>query len=174
MINNKLIIYNPFKKNDLNNIILKTKQEEKDYSSQKKRYLVAENLKYFSDLHDGVGLASNQINLNERAFLSNKVTYFNPKIIDFFGERDHYFTEGCLSFLGVNINTARFQKIKISYTSINGETIIKNLEDFDAIVFQHELDHVDGLIMPVRAKSKLTEKRFWDKYKKTHKIHFKK
>lgn len=171
MENYTLVVYNPLKKNDKNNVILKTKQIEQDYSNPEKRSFVATTLRFYAEKYEGIGIASNQINLNERAFLSNNKVYFNPKVIEHYGEKDYPFSEGCLSFPGININTFRHQKIKVSYISEEGEEKTEILENLDAVVFQHELDHIDGILMPENAKSSLTQKRFWEQYKKIYKKH---
>lgn len=68
MENYTLVVYNPLKKNDKNNVILKTKQIEQDYSNPEKRSFVATTLRFYAEKYEGIGIASNQINLNERAF----------------------------------------------------------------------------------------------------------
>jgi len=54
--------------------------------------------------------------------------------------------EGCLSIPGIRAKVPRFTRIKVSYTNAAGELISQNLEDFVARVFQHEYDHLDGLV----------------------------
>lgn len=173
MENYNLVIYNPLKPNDKNNIILKTKQPEKDYSDSEKRKRISETLRFYADKYDGIGLASNQINLDERAFLSNEKVYFNPEITEILSEKDYIFTEGCLSFPDIRINTLRYPKIKVKYISEEGEHKEEILEELDAVVFQHELDHINGILMPENAKSSLIQRRFWEQYKKYYRKHLK-
>ncbi len=54
--------------------------------------------------------------------------------------------EGCLSIPGIRAKVPRFTRIKVSYTSATGELIRQNVEGFVARVFQHEYDHLDGLV----------------------------
>ena len=54
--------------------------------------------------------------------------------------------EGCLSIPGIRAKVPRFTRIKVNYTNAAGELISQNLEGFVARVFQHEYDHLDGLV----------------------------
>ena len=54
--------------------------------------------------------------------------------------------EGCLSIPSIRALVPRYQKIQISYQDIKGVIITLNLEDFVARVFQHEYDHLQGLV----------------------------
>lgn len=160
-----LIIYNPFSEMDRNNIILNNHIGEKDYSQKSKREFLYDLLKENMIFYHGVGLASNQIGLDERAFISQDRVYFNPKILETSLEDEDSF-EGCLSFPYVNAKVKRFKKIKVSYTNILGETIEESLNGFNAIVFQHEIDHVNGITLYKKIEGSLAKKRFMEKYKK--------
>jgi len=54
--------------------------------------------------------------------------------------------EGCLSVPGIRALVPRYQAIQISYQNIDGGTETLELHDFPARVFQHEYDHLQGLV----------------------------
>lgn len=54
-------------------------------------------------------------------------------------------SEGCLSYPGVDAKVARYKAIKVSYMNEDGVTVKEYLKGFEARVFQHELDHLDGI-----------------------------
>jgi peptide deformylase len=56
------------------------------------------------------------------------------------------FWEGCLSVPGLRGLVARPSRIKLSYWTLGGESVIQEFEGFLATVIQHELDHLDGVL----------------------------
>jgi peptide deformylase len=122
---------------------------------------IAEKLLAEVKLHkDAIGLSAIQIGIPKRVFvqfmkpvglnepLEWKV-WINPEIEKFSEERMFY-TEGCLSFPGISVRTNRPKQITV--TDIRRERFV--LYETDAIVFQHEFDHVDGILFfERRAKS---------------------
>ena len=56
------------------------------------------------------------------------------------------FWEGCLSVPGLRGFVERPQHVRIEYTNQEGEPASINLEGFWATVFQHEFDHLDGVL----------------------------
>jgi len=61
--------------------------------------------------------------------------------------------EGCLSIPSIRALVPRYQKIQITYQDIKGVIITLELEDFVARVFQHEYDHLQGLVYLDRVES---------------------
>lgn len=107
----------------------------------------------------GVGLAANQIGLPYRfAVVVIKPTenrpgipsvpptvLINPKILS--RSKDlQYGWEACLSCEGTWFFTPRSKWIKVSYIDGNYKKITEKVEGFPAVVFQHEIDHLDGNI----------------------------
>jgi peptide deformylase len=109
--------------------------------------LVAE-LKRICKEHRGIGLAANQIGSDLRVFILNTSctkTYVNPEILE--AEKEEvFYGEGCLSFPGEMYCTLRFSKLKIRSDSGPDEI----LTGIEAVAFQHELDHLDGITMHKR------------------------
>lgn len=108
---------------------------------------------------EGIGLAAPQINLLRRAFVidtspivKNDVTieryeriFINPVIIDRSREKSTY-KEGCLSFPGLFEDIDRPEKILVRYQDLSLTTIEEELDDIKARIFQHEYDHLEGIL----------------------------
>ena len=100
-----------------------------------------------------VGMAANMIGVKKRiiAFLdeSGKVpTYtvmFNPVILKKEGVYDT--EEGCLSLLGGPRPCKRYQSIKVQYQTLELQTRIKTYTGFTAQIIQHEVDHLEGILI---------------------------
>jgi peptide deformylase len=114
---------------------------------------------------NAAGLAAPQIGLNQRFFgiksADKKVRVFiNPKIEITYGDKifpkivndkdeEEDFLEGCLSFPDYYGTVKRYLRIDASWQELkNGKLIDQsgNLHGFEAIVFQHELDHLNGIL----------------------------
>jgi peptide deformylase len=61
--------------------------------------------------------------------------------------------EGCLSIPGLRGLIPRYQTIEVEYTSRDGQICREVLSDFIARIFQHELDHLNGLVFLDRLES---------------------
>jgi len=72
-----------------------------------------------------------------------KLVLINPQVIECHG-RIRY-KEGCLSFPGLTVEVERFQRVRVSALNEEGERFELTLEDFPAVVFQHEYDHLQGI-----------------------------
>ena len=77
------------------------------------------------------------------------------------------FWEGCLSVPGLRGYVERPSKIKVEYTDIHGEKQVIEASGFAATVFQHELDHLDGVLYVDRVEDK-TKLAFMDEYMEFH------
>ena len=108
-------------------------------------------------LRPGVGLAAPQINVNKRmlavhfADLKDKMySYglFNPRIVSHSVERTYLSTgEGCLSVdREVPGYVPRYRRITLKATDLDGNDVKLRLRDYAAIVFQHEIDHLHGVM----------------------------
>ena len=109
------------------------------------------------------GLAAPQIGLSCRAFLMTDLeectrqheqgveepsafrAILNPSLIGVSVETEQDW-ESCLSVPGLTGLVERPHAIKVEYYTTEGKRIIEELFDFEARVFQHELDHLDGII----------------------------
>lgn len=111
--------------------------------------------------HDpkGVGLAATQVEKNNRLFLltiGNKIeTFINPQIIfksekmltDVYKTEKKRWLEGCLSIPTIWGFVNRPWEINVTYQLEKTlETTTKTFADFEAAAFQHELDHLNGIL----------------------------
>lgn len=80
----------------------------------------------------------------------------NPKI-KILDATEQSFWEGCLSVPELRGLVSRPKKIQVDYTSIDGKPQTVIAEGFLATVFQHEIDHLEGVIFVDRVKSKIGE-----------------
>lgn len=108
--------------------------------------------KTFTD-PQGVGLASTQVGLDGAFFVAKNgakfITVFNPKILST-GKRTKKYFEGCLSVPNMWGEVKRYLNIRVSYQDLTGKTITKPLTGVLAWIFQHEIDHLNGLLFSDR------------------------
>jgi len=105
-------------------------------------------------LHDanGVGLAATQIGVLRRVFIfqpdpdEEPRALVNPRLAEGSDERESD-DEGCLSLQGVVIPVERHERVAIEATDPEGKDVRLELEGLPARVVQHELDHLDGILI---------------------------
>jgi len=119
-----------------------------DFNGELDSEKFAEMLSSNMILHKGVGLSANQVGVPFQVFsmLMNgetPVTCFNPKILEE-SEETVFMKEGCLSYPHLWLNIHRPKSITVSYRTERGELIHENLEGFEARIFHHEMDHMNG------------------------------
>ena len=97
----------------------------------------------------GVGLAAPQIGVQKRFFVydhdDDPGVVINPVIVEARGESE--FAEGCLSIPGLTFEIVRPAEIHVKGYDLQGNELDLELDDFAARVFQHEIDHLDGILM---------------------------
>ena len=150
---------------DCNDPILRTKMEKFDFSNPPIDPLeLMENLAETMLHHKGIGLSANQCGLPYRAFImhgAELIPVFNPMIVHQ-DDDDIYLEEGCLSFPNLFVKIKRPRTIKVRYTEPNGQTTTRVFDGITARVFQHELDHLDGIRYTSRANKIHLEKAHKD------------
>ena len=96
-----------------------------------------------------VGMAANMIGINKRIICIDDngeyVIMINPKVLKT-SKESYVAEEGCLSLDGVR-KTKRYNSIKVEYTTIDWKKKIKTFNDFAAQIIQHELDHLEGILI---------------------------
>ena len=116
---------------------------------------IIESLKKTMVESKGIGLSANQCGLKLRLFVIGTEDFqtvcINPRIADKEGERIKM-REGCLSFPGLFLNIPRYQKILAEYENENGQTVSTWMEGITAQVYQHELDHMNGIVYTEHVK----------------------
>lgn len=101
----------------------------------------------------GVGLAAPQVNVSKRMFVM-KPSFFqkpqaviNPTIDYNSAAGTKNSSEGCLSIPGKTFKVKRYKDINVTYFNRHGDYQAENLTGFKAIVFQHEFDHLNGILI---------------------------
>jgi len=119
-------------------------------------------------LAEGAGLAANQIGIGRRlavAMVDEKrfIKLINPRIKELDGEEVD--EEGCLSIPGAVIKVPRATRIVVEYLNEDGDTKILEAKGFAARVLQHEIDHLNGILIidKLNPEEKL---KFLRKYRK--------
>ena len=105
-------------------------------------------------MHDarGVGLAATQVGVLQRLFVfqladdDDVTTIVNPEITKR-SRSTEIADEGCLSLQGVLVPVERSLEVTIEGRDVTGAPLELELEEIDARVVQHELDHLDGVLM---------------------------
>ena len=105
-------------------------------------------------MHDarGVGLAATQVGVLQRLFVFHAAddegvtTIVNPEITRR-TEETELADEGCLSLQGVLVPVERAFGVTVEGRDIRGTSLRLELEEMDARVVQHEIDHLDGVLM---------------------------
>ena len=83
----------------------------------------------------------------ENPYKDNYEIYINPKIDKIDNKSIKIDEEGCLSIPGLLVGRERYDKIKVRYYDINGKKHKMKLSGFLSKLFQHELDHLNGILM---------------------------
>ena len=79
----------------------------------------------------------------------------NPQVTAFEGEQ--FFREGCLSLPDYTANIKRHARITVAALNLDGEPITLEAEGFEAVVLQHEIDHLDGVLFLDRVANLKTD-----------------
>ncbi|KAG7356493.1 peptide deformylase [Nitzschia inconspicua] len=104
---------------------------------------------------EGVGLAAPQVGVNKRLMVYNptgdskrwldETILVNPRIVEFSEAKDEEI-EGCLSFPDMSGEVIRSKWIKVEALNLKGKKIKKKFTGWEARIFQHEYDHLDGTV----------------------------
>jgi peptide deformylase len=102
----------------------------------------------------GLGLAAPQVALpyrlivlnlsGDRAKRDQEGAYVNPVVLERKGSVDD--EEGCLSFPGLYAKVRRAKTVKVQAYNLNGEAVEVTASDLAARAWQHEIDHLDGIL----------------------------
>lgn len=111
-------------------------------------------------VEDGVGIAAPQVGVNQRIFVVNEkngpLVYINPVVIPV-GDTLVDSEEGCLSVPTVWGIVPRHKRVRLSALNRHGRAVTVESKNFFALVYQHELDHLDGILFIDRA-TRLTKR----------------
>ena len=102
----------------------------------------------------GIGLAANQVGINKRVIVvdveytdaaPNLIAMVNPEIVE--REGKIVWEEGCLSFPSIYAKIRRAQSVVVEYMNENFEPLTLNCSDLTARIVQHELDHLENVLL---------------------------
>lgn len=108
---------------------------------------------------EGIGLAGPQVAISKKIFIIDTTpmhggdphfkgvekVFLNPQIVEI-EEEEVDFNEGCLSIPGIFSELQRPDKIYVKYQNLAFETVEEELQGLEARIFQHEYDHLDGIL----------------------------
>jgi peptide deformylase len=118
------------------------------------RTLAADMLEVMYD-EPGIGLAAPQVGEAVRLIVvdtewreenaeRNPLVLVNPEIVEASGEI--VWNEGCLSVPDFEAEVERFAKVRLRAQDLEGREVVIDAEDLQAVCFQHEIDHLDGVL----------------------------
>lgn len=138
----------------------------KEFTKRDIQELVS-NMKRIMRLANGIGLSANQIGLNYKVFVAEVpdaqggmkfYAVFNPKIEKTDGEK-LLMEEGCLSIPGKYGNVERWERVIVNGFDRNAKAVKIKAWGLLAHVFQHEVDHLNGVLFIDKAKEVYDSKR---------------
>lgn len=105
-------------------------------------------------MHDalGIGLAATQVGvlhrvLVYRAYADDPLTALVNPVLEWTSEEKEAAEEGCLSLPGVHVEVQRPARVRVSARDAGGEKLLVEAEGLEARVIQHEMDHLDGVLI---------------------------
>lgn len=146
--------------------LLRSKAQVVDNIQNQSIQNLIDNLITTVEQASGVGIAAPQVAESHRLFIvasrpnpryptaptMEPTAMINPKILAHSNGVEKGW-EGCLSIPGIRGWVPRYQAIEVEYTDRNGKLQKQELTDFVARIFQHEYDHLDGIVFLDRLES---------------------
>lgn len=150
----------------LGNPILRQQAQAVDEVHDQQLQQLIDDLMLTAKNLNGVGIAAPQVSASCRLFIvasrpnirypdaptMEPIAMINPHIVAHTNEKVKGW-EGCLSVPGVRGLVPRYKTITVEYCDRTGQLQQQELTDFVARIFQHELDHLDGILFPDRVES---------------------
>lgn len=151
---------------ELGNPVLREKTQKVKNINDEKIQTLIDNMIYTVNEINGVGIAAPQVSESLQIFImcSNPnprypdapemeaETIINPKIISASDDKE-FDWEGCLSIPGIRGLVPRHKSIEVIYQDRHGKKKEVTFEDFPARIFQHEFDHLNGIVFLDRMES---------------------
>ena len=142
-------------------VLMTPAAKDDDPTAPAVRHLVRDMVETMADA-GGIGLAAPQVHVGLRV-----VVYFvppereedgdgvdltvmiNPEVTPL-GDETAISSEGCLSLPGMSGMVRRPSRVRVAYSTLDGERVEEELSGYQARVVQHECDHLDGVLYPMR------------------------
>lgn len=105
--------------------------------------------------HDGLAVAAPQVGVRKRIVVyqlpddPEPTTIVNPRIVEQ-GEDTWAYSEGCLSIPGLYFDITRPKQVHVVGLDLDGNEVSIEADELAARMYQHELDHLDGVLMTER------------------------
>jgi peptide deformylase len=111
--------------------------------------IVEEMFDTLYDSDSGIGLAAPQVGIQRQIFVwdmdDEPMVILNPTIVESDGE--WVYDEGCLSIPGLYVEMTRPKTVLMKGIDMDGNEISLEADELEARLFQHELDHLNGVLM---------------------------
>jgi len=144
----------PFKLVGEYNQLLRTKSKAFDFNSQNANEF-ASRLVETAKLHKCLSLSSNECGYDYRVFVmgldDNYVAFFNPKIIES-SVNEVLMQEVCVSFPLLSVGVKRPEQLLVEYQDFTGKQHTMKFTGITSRLFQHEFDHINGVVFTERSK----------------------
>ena len=146
--------------------VLKSQASHVDDVDGKIIRLVDDMFDTLVDSGNGLALAAPQIGVQKQVVVwdlgDEPLAIINPEIVESDGE--WVYDEGCLSIPGLYVEMLRPKLVHVRGLDLNGEVIDIEADELEARMFQHEIDHLQGVLMfdrmtPEQRKEALREYR---------------
>ncbi len=137
--------------------------------------MLAQMIESLDSQKDGLALAAPQIGISYRIFIVRldrleypkegeklppvNVVFINPKIIKH-SRRKKYIDEGCLSVRGLSGKTLRYERATVRAYDENGKVFERGGGGVLAQAYEHEIDHLDGILFIDHAEDVVEDDRF--------------
>lgn len=129
--------------------VLKTKAAAIEDIDGKVIRLVGEMFDTLVESGNGIALAAPQIGVQKQVVVwdlgDDPLAIVNPQVIESDGE--WVYDEGCLSIPGLYVEMLRPKQVLVRGVSLDGEIIEIEADELEARMFQHEIDHLNGVLM---------------------------
>ena len=157
------------------NPLLKEIAEDVKEADDKIKSVIQDLIDTMEDSGHSVGIAAPQIGELYRIIVIDasknkkcnnhhgRMVLINPEILKWEGMLQ--FREGCMSVPDYTGNVNRARKVVVQYQNESFETKVIEAEEFEAVLLQHEIDHLDGVLFIDRIISKRTDLFRRKKYK---------
>lgn len=137
----------------LGNPILRRKAQPVRQVTKAERRLIDDLLETM-EAYEGVGLAAPQVGVPQRIFVARwegeTFALVNPEM-EWTSPETVVGMEGCLSIPGVQGKVTRHGRIRVRALDAQGNPVVVEPEGWLARIFQHEMDHLDGILILDRA-----------------------
>lgn len=105
--------------------------------------------------HDGLAVAAPQVGVGKRVVVyqlpddPDPSVIVNPRIVEV-GDDEWHYSEGCLSIPGLYFDIVRPKQVHVVGLDLDGNEVSIEADELAARMYQHELDHLDGVLMTER------------------------